>query len=83
MRRLKKGDVVKCIDVKKLITGPNGILTLGKNYEILKEEYDDDLTEPINIIYVINDLGYIDHYRMDRFEEVSEIRRKIIEEILR
>lgn len=81
MRRFKKGDIVKCIDNTHLITGPNGeLLTMGKNYELLKVTYD-EISGP-NIVYVMNDLGYEDMYRMKRFVLTSEIRRETIEEIL-
>lgn len=80
MRRIKKGDIIRCIDVNHLIIVGDSLLTIGKDYKVINVHYD-GINGP-DIVYVLNDSGYEDHYRMRRFILVCEVRRETIDEIL-
>jgi len=76
-----RGMTIRCLDNKKKGGMIPTHLTQGRSY-VVQDITPNDNEHCKVLIWVNNDRGYLDSYSPDRFDNLQEVRGKIIDDIL-
>lgn len=81
VKGLRRGMIIRCLDNSAKGGMLPTHLTKGRSY-VVKDITPNDNEKCKILIWVDNDKGYLEMYSPDRFDDLREIRSRVIDDIL-